>query len=536
MFKKTSRIWIVIVCAVVGGLAFLFVVARSFAAKFKPEVHARVVAYLEQRFESNVTLGDLQIQIPKVAPLGLLLRGGEGTVAHIEGRDLRLSHKENATGPPLFAVDSFSFDLDLGMLRKTQPHVPHVELRGMTITIPPKSSLPDESNASAKTAPKAEMGEQLGNNVVIDTVTITGARLVIVPKKPDAKPLDFALQTIQLKSAGLQQQLEYDATLTNPRPPGLIHSKGTFGPWNGKTPGDTRLEGDYDFSNADLAVFPAIAGILHSTGHFVGTLSAVRARGEATVPDFRLKTSGNRVPLETQFDVIVDGTNGNTILQPVHARLRSTRFQTSGGIIKHEANGRRSINLTVSMAQGHIEDLLLLAAKGKPFMSGLIRMGAKISIPPLSGTVKENLFLAGTFNIERGEFLHDVVQSKVDELSRRGQGRPNDHQVDDVFSSMTGSFRLEDQVLTFKRLSFEVPGAVVGLHGDYQMAKDTLDFHGDLKLKAKVSETLSGWKRWVAKPFDPFFAKNGAGTFLKIQVVGNAGKPEFGLDHGEPAR
>jgi hypothetical protein len=40
-----------------------------------------------------------------------------------------------------------------------------------------------------------------------------------------------------------------------------------------------------------------------------------------------------------------------------------------------------------------------------------------------------------------------------------------------------------------------------------------------------------GWKRWLAKPIDHFFEKNGAGTFLKIQVVGKTSKPEFGLDH-----
>jgi hypothetical protein len=65
------------------------------------------------------------------------------------------------------------------------------------------------------------------------------------------------------------------------------------------------------------------------------------------------------------------------------------------------------------------------------------------------------------------------------------------------------------------------------------MVDDILDFHGDLKLRAKVSETLTGWKRWLAKPIDPLFHKNGAGTFLKIQVVGSAKSPDFGLDHGK---
>ena len=64
------------------------------------------------------------------------------------------------------------------------------------------------------------------------------------------------------------------------------------------------------------------------------------------------------------------------------------------------------------------------------------------------------------------------------------------------------------------------------------MARDLLDFHGSLSLTAKVSETMTGWKRWLLKPVDPFFAKKGAGTFLKIQVEGSAHDPKFGPDFG----
>ncbi len=527
MSKRAKHLLIISLCGFAALVALLFVTAQSLARKIQPELRNRVVAYLEQRFDSRVVLGDLQIEIPKVSPLGLLIRGGRGTIAHVEGRHLVMHYHGRQDVPPLFSVDLFAFDLDLGMLRQSQPHVPHVTLEGMTIALPPKSQNADEAN-NRLSIPKSS-----ASNAVIDALDISRARLLILPNRPDAQPLDFALESVQLTSAGVNQRLEYQASMTNPRPPGKIRSRGTFGPWNSESPGDTPLEGDYDFSNANLGVFPAIAGRLHSVGHFVGSLSAVRARGEATVPDFRLKSSGNPVPLKAEYDVLVDGMNGNTILQPVHARLANTEFETSGGIIKHEGARRRAIDLKVTMNNGHIEDLLLLAVKGKPFMSGFIHMNAQISVPPLSGTVKEDLFLAGTFDIAHGEFLRDQIQDKIDELSRRGQGRPTDHTVDNVFSRMTGTFRLKNQVMTFTRLSFEVPGAAVGLHGDYQMAQDVLDFHGNLKLQAKVSQTLSGWKHWLAKPIDRFFEKNGAGTFLKIQVVGNTSKPEFGLDHGD---
>ena len=95
---------------------------------------------------------------------------------------------------------------------------------------------------------------------------------------------------------------------------------------------------------------------------------------------------------------------------------------------------------------------------------------------------------------------------------------------------MRGSFHLENQVMTFRSLSFDVPGARVALAGTYNLGSQNLDFHGVLKLEAKVSQMVTGWKSWMLKPIDPLFAKNGAGTFLKIVVEGSAQHPEIGAE------
>src|ERR1700681_4099751 len=102
--------------------------------------------------------------------------------------------------------------------------------------------------------------------------------------------------------------MRYDATLKNAMPPGEIQSKGTFGPWAATEPGNTPLSGAYDFKDANLGVFDGIAGILHSTGQFGGSLDSISVQGQATVPNFSLKSAGNAVPLSTRFDVLVDGT------------------------------------------------------------------------------------------------------------------------------------------------------------------------------------------------------------------------------------
>ena len=218
--------------------------------------------------------------------------------------------------------------------------------------------------------------------------------------------------------------------------------------------------------------------------------------------------------------------------KPVVGTLGTTTFTTSGGVIRHEADRRKTVSLNVDMPSGNLPDLLTLAMKGETFMEGQIALKTKIDIPPLSGKVREKLLLDGEFEITKGKFLRSTIQDQIDMLSRRGQGQPQNMAIDEVVLAMGGRFRMEDEKITFDSLSFAVPGSGVDLSGTFDVAADMLDFHGTLKLDAKVSQTMTGWKRWVLKPVDPFFSKQGAGTFLRIQVVGSAKKPQFGRDKG----
>ena len=395
-------------------------------------------------------------------------------------------------------------------------------VEGLAVNIPPKGERP----ALAAGSPE-EAASRSPARVVVREVIVRDARLVILPRDPAKIPLEFGIRDLRLHPEGPGIAMRYEAAITNPRPPGAIHAVGSFGPWNADEPGDSPLSGRYTFEKADLGVFAGIAGILESTGQFEGTLDEIRAKGRAFVPDFRLKSAGNPVPLVTEFDALIDGTNGNTMLEPVKATLGTTSFTTSGGVIKHERDARRTISLDASMPQGDLRDLLRLAVKGTPFMEGRITLRAKIDVPPLAGATREKLKLDGRFEVRRGKFLRAAAQDKVDSLSRRGQGKPDSEEIDDVVSRMKGSFTLENQVIRFRSLSFGVSGADVDVKGSYDLRADALDFHGTLKLQARVSETMTGWKRWVLKPVDPFFAKDGAGTFLRISVTGSSTAPKF---------
>ena len=508
----------------------LIVAAFILAKRVEPYIREQAIQYLRKRFDSEVELARLQVHVPPALPLRLLFHGGRGTLAQVEGTNLSLRHHGGSDVPPILTLKHFSFEVDLGALRDTLKTVNRVTLDGLEIQIPPKGERPHfGSQEFSEETPAANAAS---GGVVIEEVLVRNARLIILPRDKAKVPLRFDIHDLRLESAGNDVAMKYTAFLTNPKPPGEIHSTGVFGPWAAGEPSDTPLSGEYGFDHADLGIFKGIAGILRSTGKFEGTLSSITVRGEATVPDFRLKRAGNPVSLTTSFEVLVDGTNGNTELKPVVAMLGSSHFTTSGFVVKRDGDTRRTISLEASMPAGNLRDVLMLSMKGSPIMEGTIKLNTTIGIPPLAGKVKEKLLLDGAFEVTNGKFLRSRIQEKINALSHRGQGKTKNEEIDEPVLRMSGEFKMADESLAFRTLAFAVPGAVINIGGLFDMAADKLDFHGALMLDAKVSETQTGWKRWVLKPVDPFFSKRGAGTFLHIKVVGSAKDPQFGLDRG----
>jgi hypothetical protein len=508
------------------ALTILIFVALTNAHKLDPYIRQQVLLYLQKRFESEVEIQDLRIQLPKVSALRMLMTHRRGVMASVEGGGIMMRLNGRHDVPPIFVMKSFHFDVDLAALFQQRKTVQNVTIDGMEINIPPKGSRRQSTTEDTEE-------ESWQKNIDIEEVLITNSRLTILPKDPRKVPLKFEIHQVRLESAGQTVSMKYDAALTNAKPPGEIQAKGTFGPWDASEPGDTPIEGEYDFDKANLGVFKGISGTLHSKGQFQGTLSSIDVHGEATVPNFSLKRSGNPVKLMTRFQAQVDGTNGDTILKPVIGTLGSTSFTTSGAIIKNESSARRSISLDVNMPNGDLHDILALAMKGPPFMQGRLNLKTKIDIPPLSGSVREKIMLDGTFEITEGKFLKSTIQDQIDSLSRRSQGQPNNEEIDEVVSLMAGKFVLDDEIIHFDPVSFAVPGSGIDLSGSFDLDKDNLDFLGTLKMQAKVSETMTGWKHWVLKPLDPFFSKQGVGTLLNIKVDGTAENPKFGLNRGK---
>ena len=75
-----------------------------------------------------------------------------------------------------------------------------------------------------------------------------------------------------------------------------------------------------------------------------------------------------------------------------------------------------------------------------------------------------------------------------------------------------------------------ITGTRVGLTGQYSLDGKLFDFHGKARLDAKLSQMVTGWKRILLTPADPFFSESGAGTELPVRITGTESEPHFGLN------
>jgi hypothetical protein len=202
----------------------------------------------------------------------------------------------------------------------------------------------------------------------------------------------------------------------------------------------------------------------------------------------------------------------------------------NGMVVKTPDNKGREVLLDVVINKGRIEDLLRLVVKAdKPLMTGSVKLSTKFDLNPGDADIIDRLKLNGRFGVGAAQFTSPEVREKLEGLSRRGQGHPGDEDAGSSVSDLRGTFALGGGVISFKQLTFSVPGARVQLAGTYGLKSEALDFHGKLILQAKLSQTQTGIKSFMLKPFDSFFRK-GDVTQLPIKVTGTRDKPSFGLD------
>jgi hypothetical protein len=523
--------------------AVLLATLASLFTRVTPHVRDLAVKALNERFDSETEIATLQVSIfpqPEVSGTGLVVR-----------------YKGRRDVAPLITVKAFSASATIPGLIFKRLHLKAIDLEGLEIRVPPgglrRSGLSPlskdgearkadsrDAKAPATPAPAAapanaddsrQSPSASRSPILIDTIRSRSSRLQIDTDDPSKLPRVFEIHDLVMTDFGFDRAAAFEARLSNWKPAGEIHVKGTFGPWNTTDPRMTALGADYEFNDANLDTIKGIGGTLSSKGRFHGVLERIRVEGTTDTPDFQVDVAGQPVHLKTRFAAVVDGTNGNTWLEPVEATLLdSSRIVARGEVVRSEDVKGRKVYLQVTIDDARIEDILRLAIKSKQMpLTGQMKLQTTFLLPAGDADVPQRLQLDGAFSIAKARFTNFNVQQRIDTLSRRGRGNTG-NTGPSVVSDLSGRFVMKDGRIRLRNLTFAVPGSAVELAGSFDLKSEQLDFGGHLLLDASLSETVTGFKSVLVRLAQPFFRRPGGGTKVPIRVSGTPDKPTFGVD------
>lgn len=519
--------------------------------RIEPFLRDRIVSQLSERFHARVELDQFHIS---------LLQG-----LAAEGTGLRIWPPDGTTNSPtpntpLISLTHFSFHTDANLKRlaimviqnQGQLHIPSIELKGLSIHIPPHSHFHfhDQILSAKNSVVSSAFANSASSNIPhtqltfhIDKIICTEATLVLETDKPHKDPLNFAIDSLTLTNFAAGSPLHFESTLHIPRPKGPIHTTGSFGPINFTDLGESPIAGDYSLINADLSVFKGIAGALSSTGHYSGILRTLDVNGDTNVPDFRLTHFGNQLPLTTHFTAQVDATNGDTRLSTVTATLAHSHFNVCGQILRIKnppnftAPNGHEINLTTTSTNSRIEDFLRLTSnKPTTLLTGTVAFNATFHLPPGPAHVHQRMQIDGTLHITDAHFTSQNVQGKIMQLSLRGQGHPDEIKTTDpasIDSTITSDLHIANGLITLPNLIYTVPGAAIDMNGTYLLDGGALNFSGSAKLDAPISKLIGGKLGKFLQPADKYLQREGAGTFIPIHLTGNREDPHFAIDFNQ---
>lgn len=520
MTKRTRVVLAVLLALIVAGTIGIAIGVRQ----LEPRLRQWVTSTLSDSLESDVELGSIRLNW---VPLTL----------HAE--NLTVRHHGRTDVPPLLVVKSFSVDLRPTDLWSST--VEHVKVDGLEVNFPPKDPatgkrpLPRPGNNGGEEAEQAD-GDR-SDGLVVKHLTATNTRMAIIPRESGKNPKVWDIIELEMRNLRGDEPATFTAALINPIPYGKIESSGTFGPWRADEPATSAIAGEYTFA-ADLATIDGLEGSLDAIGKMAGTIEQIATTGQTRTEKFRLtELDGNPMPLTTAYDAVVDGTKGDVELRQVNVQLGQSAFVAKGVVEGTKGIKGKRIVVNVKSSNANLGELLRFVSKSaEPPAYGRLLIDTAFDLPQGKEPVLRRLELEGSVRAERVTFTNDSVQDKIDELSRKAQGRPKDTSIDEVASRLQTKFSLRNGLLTYQGLQFTVQGADVRLNGTHSLRSKALKLAGEVRLQATVSQTMTGFKSWLLKPFDPLFKKRGAGTRLVIRVEGTQDQPKVGLEIGKTLR
>jgi AsmA-like C-terminal region len=500
----------------IGGLGVLLVFALAVAVLTAnwPFTRAKLTSALQDRSHRIVSIQRYQTTY---FPPGCVAEG----IAF-----LRHDHKDK---PPIISLQKLVVRARWAQLLTFQHKVPEVDVYGMHVLVPPRGPAADGKTHSVIPLNSSSSGKTLS----IETLFVHGAALDFLPGGNGKGAFHLELRDLKLSKVENEQPFRFDTVVENSIPKGTIHAKGSFGPWLPEEPGATPVEGTFEYNNAQLNTVPGIAGVLNSQGKFAGTLDHVEADGRLSVPNFRVAHSTHTENLQSDFQAVVNGTDGDTFLKSVHVSFGHTNIIADGSVISEPNHGGVTTLLHASVANGRIEDLLtmFIASRASP-LAGAISLHTAVRLHSGSRSFLERLEMSGDFESTGDRYRNPATQGAIDRLVQSARGETKKQEDADqgtALSRLTGHVTVQNGVAQVANLTLHAPETKARMDGTYNLITKDVNLTGTLQTDGKLSDTQQGFKSIALKVITPFLKKHKT-TVAPFEIKGKYGNVSTRLD------
>jgi len=510
--RKSRRVAAIArVARIAGGVALVLIGAYAVVlAVFWPFTQRKIAQRLSQETSSDVRFREFRATY---FPPGCVIR------------ELEMRPAGEPSSPPVVTIQRLTIASNY---REIWHHrVETMRLEDVRVDIPRSRSTAAASGAGTST----KQGSQGTSSSVAELII---ERAVVEYPRRGKPPLVFPIHRLTLNNVVRDEPISFHVDMDNALPPGHVQGDGQFDPWKVQTIADTPVSGSFTFSDAHLDSLPGIGGTLSSQGSFAGPANALRVQGRTDTPDFRVKSAGHPVNIKTDFQAVVNCSNGDVTLQTVQAQFRGTGAIIRGDI-KRPKGAPRVASLQVDGTEGRIEDLLwLLTAQKAPAMMGPIAVHVHVVIPGGKRQFIQRIRVQGGFKMDGATFTKPETQANVNTLSFRAVGQKVPKAAADIPdppASLQGQVDLLDGVAHFPHVSFFVPGALANMQGAYNFNDERVDFQGELTVDKKFSKTAHSLPvHMITSAGEKLFAKGtGAGEILPVKITGTYDHPSFGI-------
>ncbi len=469
--------------------------------------------------------------------------GGQVTIAHYHrtyfpnpgfmATGITLDRYPTPGVPPLGTVGSIFVQgawLDLFLSRE---EVRQVDITGLHILIPAAGA------ARQKDFPPGSSSSFSGPDTLIDQLRIHESSLDVT--RAEGGIYSFPIRMLTVRNLQKGRALSYSVDMSNARPRGHIFAQGSFGPMDPRNLGATPLSGQFTFNDVDLHDIGTIRGTLSSQGNFDGNLEHIQADASTFTPDFSVGR-GEPTPVTTSAHYTINGLSGDVLLDAI-AKFSSTAIHVKGGVV----GSPKTMDVDLSIPAGRAEDVLRPFLHADSPIAGTVWLQSHAHVDPAGHGVYflDRLHVDGFFDVPAERLTNSKTEKELSAFSDRARkaqpfkaepeaalppGGTAQSNEADVLSSLKGKARIEKGNITTQGMEFQIPGAVVDLHGAFSLRGGSVHLAGNLRMQSDVSHATTGFKSFLLKPLIPFFKKQKAGAVVPIVVTGKPGSYKVDQD------